>query len=189
MHAPVLVTPPAAMPVSLPEAKAHLRVDHDDEDDLIEDAVKAAAAYLDGWSGVLGRAVVAQTWRQDFDGWCNKMRLPIGPVTSIANIKSRNSAGQISTVDEDDYSLRFDQSGAYASFNSSFGYPGDLHESAPISIEYVAGPATAAPQVKQMVKLLIGHWYANREAVAEGSFSELPMAVASLIEQYRRVSL
>ncbi|WP_110685081.1 head-tail connector protein [Salinicola aestuarinus] len=34
--------------------------------------------------------------------------------------------------------------------------------------------------------LIIGHWYANRESVAVGvSVTEMPMAVASLIEPYR----
>lgn len=34
--------------------------------------------------------------------------------------------------------------------------------------------------------LLIGHWYANRESVVVGSIStELPMAVAALIDPYR----
>jgi uncharacterized phage protein (predicted DNA packaging) len=33
--------------------------------------------------------------------------------------------------------------------------------------------------------LLIGHWYANRESVVQGTTSELPMGVKALIEPYR----
>src|SRR5690606_12599307 len=86
MLAPVRTVAPATMPVSLAEAKAHLRVDHDDQDDLITAQIKAATAYLDGWSGILGRALVTQTWRQDFAGFGDRLPLPLVPVTAIDSV-------------------------------------------------------------------------------------------------------
>lgn len=77
-----LITPPADAVVSLDEAKAHLRVLHDDEDRYIADLIKTATAYLDGLDGVLGRALAPQTWRAVFsEGSCTD-RLPIGPIVS-----------------------------------------------------------------------------------------------------------
>ena len=64
MHRPVLVTPPAETPVSRTEAKAHLRVDGTGDDDLIDGLIDAAVAHLDGYTGILGRCMVTQTWRQ-----------------------------------------------------------------------------------------------------------------------------
>lgn len=69
MLAPVRVTPPAEPPVSLEEAKAHLRVDFGDDDLYVAGLIEAATAHLDGWSGILGRALVTQTWRQDLCGF------------------------------------------------------------------------------------------------------------------------
>lgn len=66
MAAPVLVTPPADPVVSLSDLKDHLRVDADDENDLIEALEQAAVAHLDGWHGILGRAIMAQVWSQSF---------------------------------------------------------------------------------------------------------------------------
>lgn len=66
---PVLVTAPVAPVLTLDEAKAHLRVDIDAEDALIEGLVAAAAAHMDGWRGVLGRAIMPQTWEQEFAGY------------------------------------------------------------------------------------------------------------------------
>lgn len=59
---PVLVTAPVATAISLAEAKAHLRIDHADDDAMIEALIAAATAHLDGWRGVLGRCIMSQTW-------------------------------------------------------------------------------------------------------------------------------
>jgi len=85
MYAPIRTTPPATLPVSLTEAKLHLRVDHDDEDLLIEGLIGAATDHLDGWTGILGRCLEEQEWRQDFDGFEN-FRLPLYPVRTPAKI-------------------------------------------------------------------------------------------------------
>src|SRR5690554_3221374 len=113
MHAPVRTVAPAITPVSLAEAKAQCRVDHDEEDGLIMALVESATAHLDGYSGILGRALCEQTWRQDFDGMHGCLRLPLAPVISITSITTRNAAGQIATVDSDDYALKVDALGPY----------------------------------------------------------------------------
>lgn len=77
-----LVAPPVDSVVSLGEAKAHLRVSHDDEDAEIAAMIDAATAYLDGLEGVLGRALGPQTWRAVFAAGSCTDRLPIGPVIS-----------------------------------------------------------------------------------------------------------
>lgn len=47
-----------------------------------------------------------------------------------------------------------------------------------------AMPAEKLPSVKQAVKLLVGHWYQNREAVGERMEAQ-PMAVRALLEPLR----
>jgi uncharacterized phiE125 gp8 family phage protein len=191
MHAPVLVTPPAATPVSESEAKAHLRVDHTDEDGLITSLVKAATAHLDGYSGILGRCMVTQTWRQDFDAFSGRtLRLPL-PAAGITSVKVRSSAGTLSTVSSDDYALKQDALGSYVRFDDGYSYPSDLAQSNGILVEFVAGygDATAVPDaLKVAILLLVGHWFANREA-AGASMSETPMAVDMLVAPYRRVGV
>ena len=63
-----LVTPPAEL-IPLPEAKAWLRVDGMEEDALIGGLLAAATAHLDGWTGVLGRALGEQVWEISLDAW------------------------------------------------------------------------------------------------------------------------
>ena len=56
---------------------------------------------------------------------------------------------------------------------------------------YVAGVADSAvpAPIKHAILLMVGHWYANREAVAPGQMHEVPMAVDALIRPYRRVGV
>jgi uncharacterized phiE125 gp8 family phage protein len=63
---PIRTVAPASTPVSLSEAKAHLRVTSSAEDAVIQMYLDAAVSYLDGWAGVLGRCMVTQTWAQTF---------------------------------------------------------------------------------------------------------------------------
>jgi hypothetical protein len=65
---PYLITAPDALPVSLNEMKAHLRVVHDDDDLDIEERIASVVAHLDGWGGALGRCIMPQTWAIDVIG-------------------------------------------------------------------------------------------------------------------------
>lgn len=131
MNRPVLVTPPAVLPVSLDEAKAHLRIDHNDDDALITGLIGAAVAHLDGWTGVLGRCLVEQTWRQDFERLASCLSLPLGPVISISSVMAGDD-----TVDRTSYSLKTDAGG-----RSRVEFSGVL-VSGPVSVTYKAGYAT-----------------------------------------------
>jgi uncharacterized phiE125 gp8 family phage protein len=145
MHRPVLVTAPALMPVSLLEAKEQLAVDADDHDALISGYIAAAVDHLDGWTGILGRALVEQTWRQDFDGFAGVLRLPLAPVISITSIVWRNADGELATVPSDHYTLMVDDLGPLVKFKSRFAAPSSLNETAPVAVTFLAGyPSIAA---------------------------------------------
>lgn len=60
---PILVSAPETQPVTLAEVKGHLRVDHGDEDERIIGLIAFAVGYLDGWTGVLGRCIMPQSWK------------------------------------------------------------------------------------------------------------------------------
>ncbi|MGY3609923.1 MULTISPECIES: head-tail connector protein [unclassified Bradyrhizobium] len=186
MYRPVLVAPPASTPVTLAEAKMHLRVDHDDEDALISSLISAVTDHLDGWTGILGRCLVEQQWRQDFDAFAQCLPLPLGPVMDIVSVTWRSSTNQSSPVDASTYTLRTDGGGrSFVRFKNSFSAPDDLDERAAVSVTYKAGYETVPPAIKAAMLLHIGTLYERREAVADGSLAELPMGAAMLIAPYR----
>ena len=89
---PVLITPPATEPVSLAEAKLYLRIDQDDEDDLIRALVVAARLLVEAASG---RMLIDQGWRIVLDRWPagGVLRLPLSPVRQVTGVRVRDAAG------------------------------------------------------------------------------------------------
>ncbi len=192
MLAPILITAPAETPVSLDEAKAHLRVDFDDDDTLIKALIQAATQHLDGWTGVLGRALVTQTWRQEFQtlSLCG-LRLPLGPVASLESVTYIDAAGTTQALAADQYSLLTDCLGPIVIPLAGASWPATARRPNAVAITYIAGTAVAdvpAP-IKWAILLIIGNLYANREAIADKALAALPMAVDALLAPYRRVGL
>lgn len=181
MLAPVRTIAPEITPVSLDDVKRHLRVDHSDDDALITALIAAAVDHLDGWTGILGRCLVEQTWRQDFEQFASCLPLPLGPVIKIVSVT--HDAG---TVDQASYSLVTDAGGrARAEFASGASVAG------PVSVSYEAGsPVADVPAaLKVAILLMVGNWYANREASTEAAMTELPIGVNALIAPYRRLGV
>ena len=189
MFRPVLITAPAAPPVSLQQAKAHLRVEHTSDDELIAALIDAATAHYDGWSGVLGRCLITQSWRQDFDGFARCLRLPLFPLASITSVTYDDAADAEQTVAAANYVLLDDGRGGYVRFVDDFAFPAVHAQEPNVRVTYVAGEATAPLAIGQAMLLLIGAWYENRENAVIGTItSPLPQAVAAdaLIAPYRR---
>jgi hypothetical protein len=62
-----LDVPPAVQPVTLAQLKAHANVETSDWDGPLQIYLDAAVAWLDGYAGVLGRAMVTQSWILSLD--------------------------------------------------------------------------------------------------------------------------
>jgi len=193
MLAPVRITPPSMLPVSLAEAKAHLRVDHDDDDVVIEAYIAAAVDHLDGWTGILGRCLVEQTWRQDYAAVCRVLQLPLGPVTEVVSVSFEDTAGATVTVDPADYDLIVDAGG-----RACVEFATGVLMSGPVRITYKAGypnttddalASTVPPAIKVAIMLMVGNWYEHREAVSDKGFAELPFGASVLLAPYRRVGV
>ncbi len=183
---PVLVSAPAETPVTLDEAKAHLRVEGDGEDDLITSLIEAATAHMDGWSGVLGRALVTQTWRQDFDGFGGRLRLPLAPVKSVGGITYFDREGTQRTLEPACYRLLADAAGAFAELASGHAWPqaGTRADAVSVTFECGYGGAGDIPRpIRQAILLMVGHLYEHR---GDGN-AAMPDAVKHLIAPYRRM--
>ena len=100
----VLTSGPAIEPVTLAEAKAHLRVDGSAEDTLIGSLIITSRLYIEA---ALGLALITQSWSSFLDAWPpgNQLALPLRPVQSIAAVKLYAADESVATVPADTYQL------------------------------------------------------------------------------------
>lgn len=185
---PVQTAAPAAL-VSTADFKTHMRIDHNSEDTYIDAAILAATARLDGYGGVLGRALVTQSWKQEFATFSDPMRLPLGNLISVTSVKYYDTNNAQQTVSASVYGAYSDDIGPYLALKRGQTWPSVYDRPDAIEVVWQAGYGAAAAVPSPLVRavlLLAGHFYANREAVVLGdTATELPLTVSALIAPYR----
>lgn len=175
---------PTTEPVSLDEAKSQCRVDTSDDDIFITGLIAAARDYVEKTAR---RAFITQTWRLSLDEWpCgDEIELPKPPLVSVSSIIYKDTVGAQTTLSSSTYIVDTDSEPGRVKLAYGESWPSDtLYPANPIQITYVAGygVAAAVPQwAKQAIKLLIGHWYENREETIAATIKNIPLGVDSLI--------
>jgi uncharacterized phiE125 gp8 family phage protein len=141
---PVRTVAPTVAAVSLNEAKMQLHVDHSDDDERITVLVAAATEHV---QKLLGRALLAQTWRQDFDGFDDVMRLPIGKVISITSITYYDADNATQTLASTVYAHAQDELGPYVYLKPDQEWPSTYERADAVRVTWVAGDGTTAAAV------------------------------------------
>lgn len=190
-----LITAPTVEPLTLTEAKAHLRVDHTDDDALIAIYLAAARADCEEWTA---RAFVTQTWELVLDEFPeDEIQIPRPPLQSIESIKYDDGDGVEQTLATTEYEVdTVSQPGWVVPVTT--GWPSDTFEGInAIRIRFVAGYVnTDSPSdltgnipaaIKAAILLHLGVRYQNREDVVIGTtVNRLPVAnIEYLLRPYR----
>jgi len=190
-----IVTPPAVEPVSLTEAKLHLRLavsegdapDYDQEDSKLSGLITAAREYVENHTR---RALITQTWDVAFDCFPGgiDIALPFAPLQSVTSISYTGTDGNAATFAE----FSADIFGNGARLQYGYSWPA-IQPGSRVTVRFVTGygaESTAVPSgIKQAMLLIIGHLHENPEEVVvleRGSVERLPMGVDSLLSGYRR---
>jgi uncharacterized phiE125 gp8 family phage protein len=187
-----LTAAPAAEPISLAEAKAHLRVDTDDEDALIGSLITAARMLIER---TLGLALVTQGWSYFLDHWPERgcIALPLLPMQAVSAVTVHDADGGASVLDSDGYTM--DVLSAPARLVLTAPAPSvTMRAFNAYEVAFTAGFGDAGSDVPQpmrhAVTLLVAHWFERREPVELGPGpQEVPAIVSGLLQPYRRVRL
>jgi len=188
-----LVTAPTVEPLTVAEAKTHLRVSGNDDDTYITNLIVAARQAVEsGESWSLERSLINTTWRLTLDGFSarvSEIELPRPPVPSITSILYDDAANVEQTLASTRYRLISDADPARVMPVYNDEWPDAIDYPGSVRITYVAGyGATAAsvPQaVKQAMLLLIGDMFENRESILTGTSSGVLPTVRALLNGYQ----
>jgi uncharacterized phiE125 gp8 family phage protein len=209
------VTGPAAEPISTATAKKWLRINSliTADDTLIDALVTAARQHVEEYCQI---RLITQTVRQTLDRWpgyranaimpnegrisdwkngkVDYVELIARPVQSISSVTVYDDAGNSSAWASSNYRLSEpgDRSRLVPTDNAA--WPSAERRSDAIEIVYVAGFGDAGSDVPDAIlkamKLLVAHWYENREAEVLGTISTpIKIGVQALLAPYRFLTI
>jgi uncharacterized phiE125 gp8 family phage protein len=193
-----LVEGPTVTAVSLADAKAYLRVEHNDEDVVIAALIAAAERNIDGRDGWLNRALVSQTWELRLAGFDRcEIPIPLPPLIELVSAQYYDADNVLQTLSADVYELAGVGGLGKARLVLKHGqrWPETYPRAEAALIRFRAGyvdtmqspasgevPAPIVAAIKRMVATL----YDNRdETVGRQSGVKLPVAVEALLAPYR----
>ena len=188
----ILLSGPAAEPIALAEAKQFIRVEHDDDDDVIGALIVGSRIHVETQTR---RALITQSWRLTRDVWPETGCLPVlpVPVKTLDAVRIYNADGTTQTIDAAAFVL--DKAAAPARLAFTRGaLPAPERPVGGIEIDVTCGYGDAPDDVpeplRQAIRLLVAHWYENRGLVAIGhEIAVLPQTVTALIAPYRVLAL
>jgi len=169
-----IVTAPAQLPVSLDEAKDHMRVTVTLDDGYIQGLIIAATSYVEE---VLRRKLITQTWKLFMDNWPdgNYFELPYGQLQSVTHIKFTDSDDTVQTTFDEDDEWTSDTDSDPGRVVLKYGevWPGDtLAAENPIETQFICGYGAHTPQnitgatnATPIVITIVGHLYVSGDRV------------------------
>lgn len=184
---PILISPPAVEPLSLSEAKAWLRLDSADEDEIVSTLIVSARLVIES---LTRRMMVAQVWRLSLDGWPSApVAIPLSPVRAIPAVRWVESYGGGAELSQQGY--RLETQGGQASLRLLVPGPeGAVGVEIDVEAGFGADAAGVPAPLRQAMRLLIARWHENRGDIeADADIARTPAAIAALIAPYRRLRL
>ena len=187
-HSVTVVTPPAAEPVTLAEAKAWLRIDGTAEDTIITSLISEAREIAETYTR---RAFITRTLKLTLDAWPRRagqepwwdgvremalselsqatiataVPLPFAPLNEITSVKTFDSDDTESVMSPADY--QEDTAGSRLCLKRNASWPSNLRPHAGIEIEYIAGYGEAGSNVpftlRRAILIIAAALYHNRE--------------------------
>lgn len=172
--------------VSTADLKTFLRVDHSDEDTLIESLRSAAIEYVQNYCNLQLGDVTAVMYMDDFRGtW----EIPVGPVQSVTSITYNNTPSTTLTLSTNNYYTDLKRKPARITTISPPSVHPDTSNGVQINLTLGYLEAEVPDGLIHAIKLLVAHYYENRNIVVIGTIpSEVPNLIHSLLNPYRVIS-
>lgn len=191
--APSRVTPPAVPVVTGADVMNHMTIEYDDDHALFDGFAEAAVDRLDGYTGLVGRALIDQVWAESFMCFVPFMRIRLGPNVQNVTVRYFDQDNAEQTVDPAVYRVHENARGPYVALVSGAHWPAVAVRDDAVTIQYQCGYGATPSDVPRPIRVaaceIAGALYQNREAAAPVQLHAVPLGVDALIAPYRRVGL
>lgn len=181
----IVTVQPTLEPLTLDEAKRQVYVATSDNSHD-QHLIGLITAAREQWEHDTDTAVMTQTVRMQFDGFCSEkiplLRRPIQSITSITYY----DVGNISRTIASGYSLNVNDRSVTLDFTADWPATYDRWDA--VTVDYIAGytTRTAIPMIaKQAILLLIGYYFEQR---GDGDRLYDMRAYENLVKRYMRSS-
>ncbi|WP_245458436.1 MULTISPECIES: phage head-tail connector protein [unclassified Mesorhizobium] len=155
---------PTDEPVTVAEAKRHVRaVDFDDDDECLASLIAVARNHVEKYCGVY---LASQTVEVKADDWCDFAHLPVGPVTSITSIAYVDADGDAQTLDDTVYEHRGDA--IVVKYGQTWP---SIQPRSLITLTAVIGTEDVPPAVKHAMLIRLADLYETRETADESGWT------------------
>lgn len=170
----VTVTAAATEPITLAEAKAHLRITHSADDTMIGALVSAAREAVEMNTG---RALAAAEYRWASDDAIDSaMRLPLWPLDAVSAVSYEDADGARVLLDASAYAVDADRATVVLTPPSG---------GSALSVTFTVAPTNIPAPLKAAILLLVGDLYENAEATIVGTIVADNPTVDRLLYPYR----
>lgn len=185
-----VTTGPASEPITLTEAKNHLKVDFSADDDLITALIVAAREEAESYTN---RKLLPQTITEKFDAFAvvdpvhnpgQHLVLSASPLRAITSIAYKDENGSDQTLSSATYITHDYEMPPRVGLAYGQSWPSTYSQDQSVTVTYTVGydDADSVPAaIKQAMLLIIGFLYDNRQ----DSVSRLPTASEKLLWKYR----
>lgn len=183
----VETTAPTKDILSIQDARRHCKIDDTLSDIELQSFLWAALVKI---QEDMRLSILPRTMTAYFDGFSDPLKLIWGPLAAVSSVKYFDADDAEQTVSASDYYVA-SYTNARFKIVPKTSWPA-TKDGRPNSVivEFTCGYAAVPENIKQAARLLVGHYYENREAVIVGTIgSELPMAYNSLVGILRDVAV
>lgn len=189
----ILMTPPATEPVSLANAKQHLKVETSADDGLINNLIATARQHVEKQ---IDKVLIEQTWLIYFDNWTDdgELKLQVAPITTINYLRTYSDDDIANTIDPSHYYADLVKNPQKLILRGSRIWlkPGRIANGIEIEATAGYGPtgASVPTPLRSAMLMLIAYWYENRQPDCHAAASEsMTTKLQSLLAPFKRVRL
>lgn len=163
--------------VSLDALKEQLKIEHDEDNELIRSLQRAAYIWVENYTA---RALLSTSWHYTTDKIrenCEvRQALPFPPTISVENLYHAHSTQPKQLISR--YTVEIKNGVTYVCF---------ISRGLPVSINYTSGYGPTVEEVPEPIKLavktLVTSWYENRDG--SGLACGIPQLVIPLLAPYQ----